>query len=97
VNVHENVHESASGSASDRNVDGWKTPACAAGRSGVPASTNRFHSGARPLAAASRTAARHGRFAKARSDRIPLRGGPTSAAGGRLFQGFAVKKRSDGP
>ena len=91
MKVHENVQDGARGSGRDRNVDGWRIPACAAGRSGVPPRTNRFHSGARPFAAASRTAARHGRFANARSERMALRGGPIRAADGRIFHGFVVK------
>ena len=86
VNVHENVHESGTGSQTPSHVDGWKTPACAVPSSGLPASTKRFQRGRRPCARLSRTAARHGRFAKARSERIGFCG----RAGLIVFQGSAV-------
>ena len=87
VNVHENVHESGTGSQIPSHVEGWKTPACAVPRRGPPASTNRFQSGSRPCARLSRTAARQGRFANARSERIGLRG----RFGESVFHGSAVK------
>jgi hypothetical protein len=83
VNVHEKVQDSARGRARPRKVAGWKIPAWADARSGPPARTNRFQKGKRPLAAASRTAARHGMFANARSERIGFAGGAISPEAGR--------------
>ena len=85
--MHEKVQEGTSGSHRPSQVDGWNTAACAAPRSGLPPRTNRFHSGARPFAIASRSAALHGRFAKARSDRIAFLAGENAAASGRFLQG----------
>jgi len=70
VNAQEKVHDWASGRKIPSQVEGWKTDACAVASSGFPARTNRFQSGRRPLTSASRTAARQGMFANARSDRI---------------------------
>ena len=83
VKAHVNVHESGTGRKIASHVAGWKTAAPALPRSGLPARMNRFHSGARPFAIDSRTAARHGRFANARSERIGFAAGaaPRSSAG----------------
>ena len=91
MKAQEKVHDWATGSHKPSHVEGCRIPAWAEPISGLPESTNRFHSGARPLAAASRTAARQGRFAKARSERIGLAGSPTCCCAARRFQGSKRK------
>jgi hypothetical protein len=90
VNAQEKVKESGTGSQRPSQVAGCSTPAWAVPRSGLPASTNRFQSGSLPLAAASRTAALHGRFAKARSERIGFAGGGAPSARARACHGSEV-------
>src|SRR5204863_8423686 len=72
VNVPEKVQDSATGRTIPSHVEGWKTPAWATPRRGLPPRTKRFQNGKRPLTRDSRTAALHGRFANARSERIGL-------------------------
>src|SRR4029077_18535066 len=63
VNVPEKVQDSETGRVIASHVEGWKTPAWATPRRGLPPSTKRFQNGRRPLTKASRTAALHGSFA----------------------------------
>ena len=91
MNVQENVHDNGSGNQSPSHVAGWKTPACAVPSSGLPASTKRFHRGRRPLTMASRTAARQGRLANARSDSTGFCGDPTFSTAAICRHGSVVK------
>src|SRR5262249_32458343 len=93
VNAQEKVKESGTGSAIPSQVAGCRTAACPVPRSGLPARTKRFQNGRCPLARASRTAARQGRFANARSERIGLTGGGP----GSRRHGSVSRYRSAGP
>src|SRR5688572_28640462 len=70
VKAHVNVQERGTGRKTASHVAGWKTAAPALPRSGLPARMNRFHSGARPFAIDSRTAARHGAVDASLKDRL---------------------------
>ena len=87
VNAQEKRNESSTGRKTPSQVPGWRNASPAAGKSGPPARTKRFQKGILPFANDSRTALLQGRFAKAMSERIGLRTGPTARASGVRFHG----------